>query len=141
MKYDEERTRILARDQEYASANKRLDDTQELPSVSSHATPVFSREGTVRELPSLAPSAAGKADAAAHTIHRGQKRTRWVLAFAACFTLALFCGFLLSQALRDHEQTLEDSRQEAQQIELRRPPSHIGMGQDMSDPISVLREM
>ena len=118
MRYDDlDRTRVLVRDKN-VSAGNRLDDTQELPSLSHDAAPVFPRKRNVRELPPRAPQYTGS-DHAANIMDRRQKRTLWVFAFAACFLLALFCGILLSQTFRDHEQTLADSRKEAQQMEMR----------------------
>ena len=118
MSYDDlDRTRVLVRDKN-VSAGNRLDDTQELPSLSHDAAPVFPRKRNVRELPPRSPQYTGS-DHAANIMDRRQKRTPWVFAFAACFLLALFCGILLSQTFRDHEQTLADSRKEAQQMEMR----------------------
>lgn len=118
MSYDDlDRTRVLVRDKN-VSAGNRLDDTQELPSLSHDAAPVFPRKRNVRELPPRSPQYTGS-DHAANIMGRRQKRTLWVFAFAACFLLALFCGILLSQTFRDHEQTLADSRKEAQQMEMR----------------------
>ena len=118
MSYDDlGRTRVLVRDKN-VSAGNRLDDTQELPSLSHDTAPVFPRKRNVRELPPRSPQYTGS-DHAANIMDRRQKRILWVFAFAACFLLALFCGILLSQTFRDHEQTLADSRKEAQQMEMR----------------------
>ncbi len=114
---DLDRTQLLPREKEEAPRGRRLDDTQELPPLPQGA--VFSKAGTVRELSPLAPQEARQTDVLASTTNRQQKRTRWVLLFAACFALALFGGFVLSDALRSHEQTLADSRREAQQMEMR----------------------
>ena len=60
-----------------------------------------------------------KAADIAHAGSRRQRGFRRILIFAVCFALALFCGFLLSDMFRSHEQALEDSRKETQQIETR----------------------
>ena len=56
---------------------------------------------------------------AAESGNRRQSRFRKGLIFAACFTVALFGGVLLSDMFRNHEQALEDGRKEAQQVEMR----------------------
>lgn len=120
MSYDEfDRTSILVRDEKTALGNKNFDDTQELPPLPRDASPIFSRQGTVRELPPLASEREERPEDVAHAGSRRQKGVRWALTFAVCFALALFCGFLLSDMFRDHEQALADSRKEAQQIETR----------------------
>lgn len=120
MSYDDlERTHLLARDGENADG-KRLDATQEMPSLSRDASPVFSRQSTVRELPPLASENKARTAYVAEAGSRRRNGVRWALSVAACFVLALFCGFLLSDLFRSHEQALADNRKEVQQIEMRR---------------------
>lgn len=120
MSYDDlERTGVQARSERNASGAGNLDHTQELPSLHQETSPVFSRRSTVRELPPLTSESKDRVEDVSHTGSRRQKGVRWTLIFAVCFALALFCGFLLSGVFRNHEQALEDSRKEAQQIEVR----------------------
>ena len=120
MRYDDlDRTSVLVRKKENTSDGRKLGDTQELPPLSQDASPIFSRQGTVRELPPLASKMENRRVDAAESGNRRQSRFRKGLIFAACFALALFCGFLLSDMVRNHEQALEDGRKETQQVEMR----------------------
>nr|WP_315410840.1 hypothetical protein [uncultured Selenomonas sp.] len=120
MSYDDrDRMSVLVRKEKSASGDRRSDDTQELPPLPRDAFPVFSRQGKVRELPPLASERKDQAADIAHAGSRRQRGFRRILIFAVCFALALFCGFLLSDMFRSHEQALEDSRKETQQIETR----------------------
>ena len=120
MRYDDlDRTSVLVREEKNTSDGRKLDDTQELPPLSQDASPIFSRQGTVRELPPLTSKMEHQRVDAAVSGNRRQSRFRKGLIFAACFAVALFCGFLLSDMFRNHEQALEDGRKEAQQVEMR----------------------
>jgi len=120
MRYDDlDRTSVLVRKEKNTSDGRKLDDTQELPPLSQDASSIFSRQGTVRELPPLTSKMENQRVDAAESGNRRQSRFRKGLIFAACFTVALFGGVLLSDMFRNHEQALEDGRKEAQQVEMR----------------------
>ena len=120
MRYDDlDRTSVLVRKERNTSDGRKLDDTQELPPLSQDASPIFSRQGTVRELPPLTSKMENQRVDAAESGNRRQSRFRKGLIFAACFAVALFGGVLLSDMFRNHEQALEDGRKEAQQVEIR----------------------
>ena len=120
MRYDDlDRTSVLVRKKKNTSDGRKLDDTQELPPLSQDASSIFSRQGTVRELPPLTSKMENQRVDAAESGNRRQSRFRKGLIFAACFTVALFGGVLLSDMFRNHEQALEDGRKEAQQVEMR----------------------
>ena len=120
MRYDDlDRTSVLVRKKKNTSDGRKLDDTQELPPLSQDASSIFSRQGTVRELPPLTSKMENQRVDAAESGNRRQSRFRKGLIFAACFAVALFCGVLLSDMFRNHEQALEDGRKEAQQVEMR----------------------
>lgn len=124
MKNDDlDKTQLLPRDG-CGQRRNRLDDTQELPPLGDMPEPSRFRRSGVRELP---PRTEGRREQRQGDWQgrqkeqggRQRKKIRGVLIFAACFAFALFCGFLLSNALRSHEQALEDSRREAQQMQMR----------------------
>lgn len=120
MRYDDlDRTSVLVRKKKNTSDGRKLDDTQELPPLSQDASSIFSRQGTVRELPPLTSKMENQRVDAAESGNRRQSRFRKGLIFAACFAVALFGGVLLSDMFRNHEQALEDGRKEAQQVEMR----------------------
>ena len=120
MRYDDlDRTSVLVRKKKNTSDGRKLDDTQELPPLSQDASSIFSRQGTVRELPPLTSKMKNQRVDAAESGNRRQSRFRKGLIFAACFAVALFGGVLLSDMFRNHEQALEDGRKEAQQVEMR----------------------
>ena len=120
MRYDDlDRTSVLVRKKKNTSDGRKLDDTQELPPLSQDASSIFSRQGTVRELPPLTSKMENQRVDDAESGNRRQSRFRKGLIFAACFTVALFGGVLLSDMFRNHEQALEDGRKEAQQVEMR----------------------
>jgi len=120
MRYDDlDRTSVLVRKKKNTSDGRKLDDTQELPLLSQDASSIFSRQGTVRELPPLTSKMENQRVDAAESGNRRQSRFRKGLIFAACFAVALFGGVLLSDMFRNHEQALEDGRKEAQQVEMR----------------------
>ena len=120
MRYDDlDRTSVLVRKEKNTSDGRKLDDTQELPPLSQDASSIFSRQGTVRELPPLTSKMENQRVDAAESGNRRQSRFRKGLIFAACFAVALFGGVLLSDMFRNHEQALEDGRKEAQQVEMR----------------------
>ena len=120
MRYDDlDRTSVLVRKKKNTSDGRKLDDTQELPPLSQDASSIFSRQGTVRELPPLTSKMENQRVDAAESGNRRQSRFRKGLIFAACFAVALFGGVLLSDMFRNHEQALEDGRKETQQVEMR----------------------
>lgn len=120
MRYDDlDRTSVLVRKKKNTSDGRKLDDTQELPPLSQDVSSIFSRQGTVRELPPLTSKMENQRVDAAESGNRRQSRFRKGLIFAACFAVALFGGVLLSDMFRNHEQALEDGRKEAQQVEMR----------------------
>ena len=120
MRYDDlDRTSVLVRKEKNTSDGRKLDDTQELPPLSQDASSIFSRQGTVRELPPLTSKMENQRVDAAESGNRRQSRFRNGLIFAACFAVALFGGVLLSDMFRNHEQALEDGRKETQQVEMR----------------------
>ena len=84
MRYDDlDRTSVLVRKEKNTSDGRKLDDTQELPPLSQDASPIFSRQGTVRELPPLTSKMENQRVDAAESGNRRQSRFRKGLIFAA----------------------------------------------------------
>ena len=99
-----------------AAKSKRMDDTQPVPRVDETMVqaPLVPKNGTVRELDPM-PEKKDEYEKKSRFTKK-QKRAMWL---AGGFFVALFCGFLISGYLHDKQQTAENNKVQATQMQLK----------------------